>query len=109
MIVSVIVAGTWGLLREATDLALDAAPPSADVKAIEAFLAGYDGVTEVHDLHIWAMSTTDVALTAHIVRPGHDGNDAFRSALAEALERRFGLRHATLQIEQSQGEYCPEC
>lgn len=109
VIVGVIVAGTWGLLREATDLALDAAPPSADVQAIEAFLTGCDGVTEVHDLHVWAMSTTEVALTAHIVRPGHDGGDAFRSTLAEALEHRFGLRHATLQIEQSHGEHCPEC
>ncbi len=108
-IVAVIVAGTWGLLREAMDLAMDAAPPSADVPTIQAFLTKCDGVTEVHDLHIWAMSTTEVALTAHLVRPHHDGQDGFRSQLTEALERQFGVRHATLQIEQARGEQCPVC
>ena len=108
-IVLVIVAGTWGLLRESLNLALDAAPAGADVPAIEAFLTGCPGVTEVHDLHVWAMSTTDVALTAHLVRPGHDGEDGFRGMLAHALEDRFGVRHATLQIEKTRGEYCPEC
>jgi cobalt-zinc-cadmium efflux system protein len=108
-IVLVIVAGTWGLLREAIDLAMDAAPANADVASIQAFLAACDGVTDVHDLHIWAMSTTEAALTAHLVRPGHDGEDAFRAGLCEALEHRFGVRHATLQIEQARGEHCPEC
>ena len=108
-IVAIIVAGTWGLLREAMDLAMDAAPPSADVPSIQAFLSECDGVTEVHDLHIWAMSTTEVALTAHLVRPDHDGQDGFRSQLTQALERQFGVRHATLQIEQARGEQCPVC
>ena len=108
-IVLVIVAGTWGLLRESLNLALDAAPAGADIPAIESFLTGCPGVTEVHDLHVWAMSTTDVALTAHLVRPGHDGEDGFRGMLAHALEDRFGVRHATLQIEKTRGEQCPEC
>lgn len=108
-IVLVIVAGTWGLLREAIDLAMDAAPEGADVGRIQTFLADCEGVTDVHDLHIWAMSTTEVALTAHVVRPDHDGGDGFRAALCGALEHRFGVRHATLQIEQSRGEHCPEC
>jgi len=108
-IVAIIVAGTWGLLREAMDMAMDAAPPSADVPTIQAFLSDCDGVTEVHDLHIWAMSTTEVALTAHLVRPYHDGQDGFRSELTQALERQFGVRHATLQIEQARGEQCPVC
>jgi cobalt-zinc-cadmium efflux system protein len=108
-IVAIIVAGTWGLLREAMDLAMDAAPHQADVPSIQAFLSDCDGVTEVHDLHIWAMSTTEVALTAHLVRPDHDGQDNFRSQLTQALERRFGVRHATLQIEQARGERCPVC
>jgi len=108
-IVLIIVAGTWGLLREAIDLAMDAAPEGADVGSIQTFLTACDGVTDVHDLHIWAMSTTEMALTAHVVRPGHDGADGFRSQLCEALERRFGVRHATLQIEQSRSEHCPEC
>ena len=109
VIVLVIVAGTWGLLRESINLAMDAAPAGADVPAIEAFLSGCPGVTDVHDLHVWAMSTTDVALTAHLVRPGHDGEDGFRGMLAHALEDQFGVRHATLQIEKTRGEYCPEC
>jgi cobalt-zinc-cadmium efflux system protein len=109
VIIVVIVAGTWGLLRDSIDLALDAAPLGADVASVQAFLGACDGVTEVHDLHIWAMSTTEAALTAHIVRPGHDGDDGFQARLAHALEDRFGLRHATLQIEQARGEHCPEC
>jgi cobalt-zinc-cadmium efflux system protein len=109
VIVAVIVAGTWGLLREAIDMAMDAAPASADVPAIEAFLIACDGVTDVHDLHIWAMSNTEVALTAHVVRPDRDGEETFRCDLAAALRDRFSIRHATLQIEQSRGDHCPEC
>jgi cobalt-zinc-cadmium efflux system protein len=108
-IVLIIVAGTWGLLREAVDMALDAAPAAADVPAIQAFLAGCTGVTEVHDLHVWSMSTTEMALTAHLVRPQPDGEERFRQGVAQALERRFGVRHATLQIEQRRDERCPAC
>lgn len=108
-IVALIVAGTWGLLREAVDLALDAVPPGADLARIETFLRHAAGVTEVHDLHVWAMSTTETALTAHLVRPGHDGQDGFCAELAHALEERFGVRHATFQIEQTRGEHCPVC
>jgi cobalt-zinc-cadmium efflux system protein len=109
VIVAVIVAGTWGLLREALDLALDAAPAGADVPAIETFLAGCPGVAEVHDLHVWALSTTETALTAHLVRPAHDVDDGFRGMLAKELNARFGVRHATVQIEKTKGEDCPEC
>lgn len=108
-IVAVIVAGTWGLLREAVDMALDAAPRGADLGRIENFLRESPGVVEVHDLHVWAMSTTETALTAHLVRPETDGLEQFRAAVAHALQSRFGVRHATLQIEQSRGEHCPGC
>jgi cobalt-zinc-cadmium efflux system protein len=108
-IVAVIVAGTWGLLREAIDLALDAAPRGADLTRIEDFLRASPGVVEVHDLHVWAMSTTETALTAHLVRPDPEGIEPFRRTLAHSLESRFGVRHATLQIEQSRGDHCPGC
>ncbi len=108
-IVAVIVAGTWGLLREAVDMALDAAPRGADLGRIEDFLRASPGVIEVHDLHVWAMSTTETALTAHLVRPETDGLEQFRGAIAHALNSRFGVRHATLQIEQSRGDHCPGC
>jgi cobalt-zinc-cadmium efflux system protein len=109
VIIGVIVVGTWGVLREAVDLALDAAPAGADLSSIEGFLSRAPGVIEVHDLHVWAMSTTETALTAHLVRPGHDGEDAFCRDLAHDLEERFGVRHATFQIEQTRGEHCPVC
>ena len=108
-IVAVVVVGTRGLLREAVDMALDAAPRGTDLGRIEDFLRASPGVTEVHDLHVWAMSTTETALTAHLVRPEPDGIDQFRSGLAQALKNRFGVRHATLQIENARGEDCPEC
>jgi cobalt-zinc-cadmium efflux system protein len=108
-IVGMIVAGTWGLLREAVDMTLDAAPPGADMDRIEAFLREADGVTDVHDLHVWALSTTEVALTAHLVRPGYNGQDAFYDGLSEALRSRFGVGHATFQIETTRGDHCPAC
>lgn len=109
LVVCVIVAGTWGLLRESIDLVLDAAPLGADLGRIREFLLHGAGVTDVHDLHVWAMSTTETALTAHLVRPADDGEDQFRAGLAEALETRFGVQHATLQIERARTDHCPEC
>ena len=108
-VVAVIVIGTWSLLRESVDLALDAAPQSADLGGIRDFLLEGSGVTEVHDLHVWAMSTTETALTAHLVRPSAGEDEHFREHLARDLERRFGLKHATLQIERARGDHCPAC
>ena len=96
----VIVAGTWGLLRDSVNLALDAVPAGIDRQAVESYLAGLSGVTEVHDLHIWGMSTTETALTAHLVRPEGGGpSDALLLSAAHVLEQRFGICHATLQLE----------
>ncbi len=95
----VIVIGTWTLLRDSINLALDAVPASIDRSAIERYLQGLAGVSEVHDLHIWAMSTTEVALTAHLVRPGASLDDALLAEACRELSRRFGIGHATLQVE----------
>ena len=103
VIAAVIVAGTWGLLRDSLDMALDAAPRGIDPEAVRAWLAARPGVTEVHDLHIWAMSTTETALTAHVTRPDNSDSDAFLHDTAQALSERFRIGHPTLQIETGAG------
>ncbi|MGH7062508.1 MAG: cation diffusion facilitator family transporter [Stellaceae bacterium] len=96
---AVIVLGTWGLLRSATGLALAAVPDGVDPAAVRAHLLALPGVTALHDLHIWGMSTTETALTCHLVMPdGHPG-DAVLNTLAEQLHADFGIAHATIQIE----------
>ncbi|MDB5438676.1 MAG: cation efflux family protein [Caulobacteraceae bacterium] len=104
-IAAVIIAGTWGLLRDSFDLAMDAAPRGIDPDAVRAWLAGRDGVKEVHDLHIWAMSTTETALTAHVVRDGAN-HDAFLAMACEGLEHDFRIGHVTLQVEGPGGGPC---
>lgn len=96
---AVIVWGTWGLLRESLDLALDAVPEGINIAAVRAHLAGLPGVTEVHDLHIWAMSTTEAALTAHLVVSGSGDRDTLIWRASEELHEHFGIEHPTLQIE----------
>jgi cobalt-zinc-cadmium efflux system protein len=100
VIAGVILAGTWGLLRESIDLAMDAVPRGIEPEAVRAWLAARPGVAEVHDLHIWALSTTETALTAHLVRPGAAVDDGFLGAVQQGLRERFGIGHATLQVEQ---------
>jgi cobalt-zinc-cadmium efflux system protein len=100
MIVIVIVVGTWSLLRDSMQLALSAVPANIDALAIDAYLRQLDGVTEIHDLHIWGLSTTESALTVHLVMPnGHPG-DIFMDEIVQTLEERFFVHHCTLQIEQ---------
>jgi cobalt-zinc-cadmium efflux system protein len=97
-IVAIIVVSTWGVLRQSVDLAMDAVPQGVSHDAVEAWLLALPGVTEVHDLHIWALSTTETALTAHLVYAGAASDRRLHELSAE-LGRRFGIRHATLQIE----------
>jgi cobalt-zinc-cadmium efflux system protein len=106
LIAAVIVIGTWGLLRDSVDLALDAAPKGVNVEAVRAWLLAQPGVTEVHDLHIWAMSTTETALTAHLTRPLNDDGDDFLHATCEGLASKFSIGHSTLQVEVGHAEYC---
>jgi cobalt-zinc-cadmium efflux system protein len=96
---AVIVAGTWGLVKSALGLALDAVPEHVDAEAVRAHLARLPGVVALHDLHIWAMSTTETALTCHLVMPGGHPGDALLSRIAQELHERFGIAHATIQIE----------
>ena len=99
LIALVILLSTWGLFREAINLSLHAVPAQINPEVVRTYLAELTGVSEVHDLHIWAMSTTDIALTAHLLMPsGHPGDDFLREA-AEQLENWFHIHHATLQIE----------
>ena len=108
VIVVLILLGTWGLLKDSVNLALDAAPRGVDVAAIRAGFLALPGVTAVHDLHVWGLSTTETALTAHLV---HDRTDA--EALlceAQALARsRFSIGHTTLQLETGALPDCPDC
>jgi cobalt-zinc-cadmium efflux system protein len=89
----------WGLARDSANLALDAVPEGIDLHEVDAYLRGLPGVAEVHDLHIWAMSTTETALTAHLVRPDAALDDHFLMHACEQLQHRFKIHHATLQIE----------
>jgi cobalt-zinc-cadmium efflux system protein len=94
----VIAHGTWAALREAADLVMDAVPAGVSQAAVRDWLMALPGVTEVHDLHIWALSTTETALTAHLVCGG-EPEDRHPHDLAAELRRRFGIGHATVQIE----------
>lgn len=99
IVVLAIVWSTWDLMMDSIRLALHAVPPGVDASAIRDYLGSLPGVTEVHDLHIWGMSTTETALTVHLVMPeGHSG-DGFILAVGKELRDRFHVGHPTIQIE----------
>jgi cobalt-zinc-cadmium efflux system protein len=100
IVISVIILiGTLGLLRESVDLALDAVPRRIRVPEVRRYLEGLPDVAEVHDLHIWGMSTTETALTAHLVMPNCPPGDGFYRLAAQEMHERFGIEHVTLQVE----------
>lgn len=108
VIAMVIVGSTWGLLRDSLNLSLHAVPPRIDSEAIRSYFSGLAGVAESHDLHIWGMSTTETALTVHLVMPGGHPGDRFIAELANALRQRFGIGHATIQVETGDALHpCP--
>jgi cobalt-zinc-cadmium efflux system protein len=94
-----ILAGTWSLMRKSMNLMLDAVPEGVDPENVKGYLAALPGVVEVHDLHIWAMSTTETALTAHVVMPGAYSTPTFLSDVCRELHERFDIDHSTLQID----------
>lgn len=99
LIVAVIFIGTWSLLRDSVRLALQAAPENVNPVDVRRYLCELSGVGEMHDLHIWAMSTTETAMTAHLVMPGGHPGDDFIARVSDEIEHRFGIGHVTLQIE----------
>lgn len=105
LIVAVILASTWRLLRDSVHLSLDGVPSGVNSTAVFTFLSGQRGVTDVHDLHIWALSTTSVALTAHLVVPDREAEEALLGSLTPNLKHRFRIDHATLQIERDRCDH----
>ncbi len=99
VIVIVIVISTWGVFRDSFNLAMDGVPKEIDVEEVKYFILQQEGITEIHDLHIWAMSTTQVALTAHLVRETNALDDDFLHRLSKELKERFDIIHPTIQIE----------
>ncbi|MDH3609998.1 MAG: cation diffusion facilitator family transporter [Gammaproteobacteria bacterium] len=99
VIVVVIVISTWGVFRDSFNLAMDGVPKGIDVEEVRNFILQQDGITEIHDLHVWAMSTTQVALTAHLVRDTINVDDQFLHRLSKELHERFKIIHPTIQIE----------
>ncbi len=100
LIALIIAVGTWGLLRESLDLALDAVPSGIDPAEVEAYLASVPGIASVHHLHIWGMSTTEIALTVHLTKPDGHLDDALLQRITAELHDRFHIAHATIQMEQ---------
>jgi len=104
VIAAVIFLSTWGLLRDSLNLAVDAVPRSVDPEAVRTYLSGLPGVNAVHDLHIWALSTTDTALTAHLVMDEFPVDDGFLNGISGVLMERFRINHPTIQLERSDSD-----
>lgn len=99
VIAVVILLGTWGLLRQSLHLSLDGVPASIELDKVKSYLAAQPNVCEVHDLHVWAMSTSEIALTVHLVVPGGHSGDDFLKRVADELHDHFAIEHATIQLE----------
>jgi cobalt-zinc-cadmium efflux system protein len=100
IITATIIYGTWGLLRDSINLALHAVPRGIEIAEVRKWLEACPGISGVHDLHIWAMSTTETALTAHLIKPDGKLDDSMLQEMAHEMEHRFSIHHVTLQCEQ---------
>ncbi len=110
IVISVVVLGsTWSLFKESLNLSLDSVPKHIDISSVRALLLGQVGIQEVHDLHVWSLSTTDVALTAHLVTTEKEHSAELLAAIKDALHEKFGISHITVQVETSAfKEQCPQ-
>lgn len=104
IVVVIILVGTWGLLRDSMNYAMDAVPNSVDMSAISAYLVSFDHIESIHDLHVWPLSTTEIALTVHIVVDDESLDNKFLRKLQQYLHDHFGIEHSTIQVETSMGE-----
>jgi cobalt-zinc-cadmium efflux system protein len=100
LIVMIIFVGTWGLLRDSFNLALDAVPRHINTEEVRNYLLGLPGVSQVHDVHIWGMSTTEVALTADLVKESTEDDDSLLAEMRKELHSRYGIEHITIQWER---------
>jgi len=105
LIVFVILIATWGLLRDSVNLSIDAAPKDVDVSQIKEYLLSLDDITDLHDLHVWALSTTENALTVHLLSTATQIDNSLIDAIQEHLHHAFGIDHCTIQIESTLGDY----
>jgi len=105
VIAAVILFSTWGLLRDSLNLAVDAVPRNVDPDAVRDYLSSLPGVQAIHDLHIWPMSTTDTALTAHMVMAAFPDDDQYLEGVAKVLNERFAINHPTIQLERQDSDY----
>ena len=103
IVVVLILVGTWGLLRDSLNLALDAVPKHINTNDVRTYLSNLPGVSDIHDLHIWGMSTTDIALTAHLVKQNPKDDDQLIDRMKKELKARFGIGHITIQWERGDG------
>ncbi len=107
VIAVIILIGTWSLLRESLDLAIDSVPKNIDLDGIKSYLLGLDGVLHYHDLHVWPLSTTETALSVHLVMATACQDSNFLTNIQQSLHDRFLIEHSTIQVEQADDAYCP--
>jgi cobalt-zinc-cadmium efflux system protein len=105
-IAAIILVGTWSLLRESVGMSLDAVPLGITTEEVGSFLKRQPGVSAIHDLHVWPISTTETALSCHCLMPGGHPGDEFLVQLAHELHERFGIGHATIQVEVDEAVIC---
>ncbi len=106
LIVVVILVGTWSLLRDSMSLAIDSVPKGIDIAVIKRYLTDIENVSQIHDLHIWSMSTTEVALSVHLIMVDDSLNNGFLPELQQQLQDRFNIGHATIQVERQDDSPC---